>query len=384
MTVNFNTTISLTKSSSVIIRRIYSLFAFIMNCICLALLLSGFIPFYGRSMTALNAVNCFFEIFDIALQYFWYVAFCVAFSVFYVIICVMMIRRIFISLIAIKGWLCSNFDSVDTREKSDYVVEAFNLSLLQFLMLYVFSSMVSSFYVDSLSAVVVILLVVANAAVNALRNVYVKRNIVEALAVGLGYGFVIYSLFLYAFNISTLQIADFFHAFVVLFSLPLLDMSFSLILEFLFTQFVAPVIHFCALLSIVRIYASVNEKDSYKIDKAKHLLIRNIIYVGCALFMVGLANDYKNILDYFDLVKVHLDIIALTVMIYVCIKNTRESIADVGYFDPPPRENALDDKHLFAPELLKEESYKSQQDSVEKEQSTEEEQENQEMHPSVS
>lgn len=366
--MNFKTTISLTKRSSVNIRRIYSLIAFLMNCACLALFLVGFIPFYGRNMNAINAVNCFFEIFDIAIQYFWYVAFCVLFSVFYVIIGVMMIRRAAISFIVIKGWLFSKLDNVDAREKSDYAVDSFNSSLLQLLMLYVFSNIVSSFYVDLASSLIITVLIIANAVVNALRYVYIKRNIAEALSVALGYAFVLYALFLYAFNISTLQIADFFHSFVVFFSLPLFDMSFSFILELIFTQFVAPVIHFCALLSMVNIYASINNKDSYKVSKAKNLLIRNMVYVGCALFMVGMANDYKNILNYFDLAKVHLDIIALTVMIYVGIKNTRESISDVGYFDPPPIADGLAGKLNLAPELLKKEAEQAQAAFVPEEQ----------------
>ena len=345
------TTISLTKFSAVTIRRIYSSLAFILNCVCLGLLLFGFVPFYGRSMGAIDAVNCVFEIFDISLQHFWYVATCVLFAIFYVLIIIKVIKSILTSFSVMKTWLLSNFDSMETREKSDYVVSSSNSSLILLLMLYVFSNFVRSFKLTGRANAVIIVLIVANAIINALKLVYEKRNITEALSISIGCCLVLYALTVYAFSLSTLQIASFFHSFPVFFKLPLTDVPFSIVMELILTLFFAPIIHFLAIRSMFALYSSINVKSSYNGEKSKKLMIRNIVYVVCALIVVGYANDYKNLMDYFELINNHIDILALSVMVYVSMRNTDETIADVGYFDPPPAHDESTSKRLLAPEI---------------------------------
>ena len=345
------TTISLTRFSAVTIRRIYSTLAFVLNCVCLGLLLFGFVPFYGRSMSAIDAVNCVFEIFDISLQHFWYVASAVLFAIFYVVILIKMAKSVFTSFSVMKTWLLSNFDSMETREKSEYVVSASNSSLVLLLMLYVFSSFARAFNMTARANTVIILLIVANAIINALRLVYTKRNIIEALSISIGCCLVLYALTVYAFSLSTLQITSFFHSFPVFFKLPLTDISFSIVLELILTLFFAPIIHFFAIRSMFALYSSINVKSSYNGEKAKKLMIRNIVYVVCALFIAGYANDYKNLMDYAELIKLHIDILALSVMVFVSMSNTDETIADVGYFDPPPAHDESTSKRLLAPEI---------------------------------
>ena len=92
-------------SSFCFARRVLALLAFISEFLLLYLLLSGFIPFYGRNMTLISSFNSLFEFLNIGRRSFIFCISSTIFSAAYIAVIVRIVLYIIDSLRFMKKWL---------------------------------------------------------------------------------------------------------------------------------------------------------------------------------------------------------------------------------------------------------------------------------------
>ena len=329
-----NKIVSFPQKQFILIRRIISFVAFAIPSVCLCLCLMGFVPFWGRDMGAVAAVNNVFEFINLGKKSFTYCACCITFAVMYVITVIKLLITVISGLITIKQWLVSSVDSQTSRKSTKKLVDKASSSLWWFFLLYILSNLMSEFTIPNTSLAVIVALIVFSVLMNLARDILFKGDLFNSLIKALNNGIILSSMFIFTFLSTNVQLPDLFKSFGSFFSALNAPESTAssgvFLILMLVQQILIPIFNLIMVLSIIRLNAKINNYEFEGKDSVKGILIRNIVFLCIILVGLGYTHRYANMLDYVELIYKNIFFVLMTALIYITALNEVELPGDIA------------------------------------------------------
>lgn len=324
-------TIKLSSSTVVLMRRISSLVSVISSVACVLMLLFGFVPLYNQGASVVAVLSNVFAIFDIFTKSFWPCLCKIVFTLVYVIIAIRMIKDTISSIKSYRKWFVERHDLAYGRERATFCIKTFNMNLLYIICMLVFSSFASSYELSSGKNAVIIVLLIINFIVNAARLLYLKRNIVEALAAPAAVSLMMYSIVAFNFGVSRFEVYELFNSVGNLFKLLSSTEFMGFLINIVTTQILVPIFHLVTLISLIIIcesacnYIFMNETV---VKKSKAFAIRNFTFICIILVLKGFMNEYREFDKYIELVMGEMMYILVSAFVWVSSYSTVVSSLD--------------------------------------------------------
>ena len=325
--------IVLDKKQFLSARKIISIAAFAAICLCFLFLLFGFIPFRGRNLALIAAINQAFEFIYLGTKPFWYCCSCVTFAGLYIFMFVRCTISIIGSLKRIKLWLLSDEDSKKTRAATRYVIASANMIIGILFCIFAASYVMSDFSLSAGTIFGLIVLVLLQALINAASNLLFTQNLSDSVISALSNALILASIVLLATMSPSVQLLDSFGSILPFFNTLGTDsMVDRLAFQMLAQKILMPIFYFCFLASLMRLYFHVNEDDVNGFSFMRTTIIRNSILLGILMVLIGYANQYDQLGDYLAILFSHLIFILISGLVCVCAINTKQDASEISYF----------------------------------------------------
>ena len=85
----------------------------------------------------------------------------------------------------------------------------------------------------------------------------------------------------------------------------------------------------------MRLYFHINEEDRPNYSFMRTTIIRNSILLGILMVLVGYANQYDQLTDYFSIFTSHIIFVFMSALICICSINTHQEAKPIPYFQEP-------------------------------------------------
>ena len=310
--------ISLSKSKFVLLRRIITSLSFASVCIGFVLLLAGFIPFRGRDLTAIAAINNILEFVYIGKKDFFVCAFTIITSIIYMVFAVKNIISIVTFLTKIKQWLISDEDSYTNRETMQKLVTIANSSLWCLFFLYVFSFTVDNFIFSGFAIVVLAALALLVTVINFLLNMTLKADLLDSAITSIGRLILFAAPFVFVSTCLSFQLTEIFRSLGYTFTALTVDGVDEEQLWLAFArQSVFPVFYFFALIHFFN--ASKEAANNfYRKGMIYGGLIRHLVFLAIMMAIIGFIGGYSTLPDYIDLLFDHVSLILVSLTVFCC------------------------------------------------------------------
>ena len=322
--------IDLSDDKFALIKKVMSMVAFVAVCLSLIFVLIGLVPFRGRSMNVIMAANNLLEFVNIGRTSFLYTASCVVFSVFYFYVVVRILIDIIICIKNFKKWF-SDSDDKNMRIVSRVLTFKANICVSRFLMLFAISYVISAYSFNLISLLGIAVLVLCAVAVNVAKGLIYKGELVDTFVVSLNkLVFMIAPLLLLV--LARVQIVDAVNSGISLL-MNLGSDTFSM--EFMGQMFadsvLKPFFFFIAWIFLMVFNKQVSEGDFSGESSGRVLLIFGIVFLVAYVVIMGWANQYTDILKYFELIFGNAVFIATVAAVYLASWGCDSNLNDLPY-----------------------------------------------------
>ncbi len=345
MTLTDNVTLS--KKQFVLFNKIVSILSFLSICVGFVLLLVGFIPFKGRDLSAIVAVNNGFEFIYIGRKDFWLCVTCVIVAIVYICFAVKNIISIIAYVSKINVWLLSKEDSNETRKLTKKMVRAANLSLRRFLILYVISYLVDEFIPTGMNILVIAGLIVLITAINCMSRLMFKGSITDSALEAANQSL------LFAAPVIFIAMCPYFGVHNIINTIGFAVKSFTMNAAngeqlglVLAHQILFPIFY---MIVLAHTFTVCKKALSEKFDEKTVIagLITNLVFLGIIMAVIGFINKYSNVIDYFGILLDNVHLLIVSLMVYFGSTSAVSKRSDIPIFpeDPPaeqPDESAED------------------------------------------
>jgi len=329
MTKNIN----LKENVFILLRKILAGVALASSCLCLCLLLSGFVTFWGRNMNLMSAVNGLFEIMKIGKKQWLFCLGSVSFSVLYIVAIVKIVIGIVSGFVHLKVWLLSPLDDKDTRTATRNTVYYANTSLWWLLFLCIFSYMFYNYQLRGLPLLGIILFILLNICMNFTKDVLFKSEIEPCAINAINNGIILISMIAFTFLSTNLQVGEFFDIFSIFSSnAPTTQTSDTVAFQLLTKNVLIPLFNLIMLCSLISWNAKINSFNFEGKTVARGLLIRNSVFLGIIIVCLGFTNRYTNFTEYVGIISKNMLFILITAVMYITAINQVKLPTDIGYY----------------------------------------------------
>ena len=330
MTKTIEKRIELSDDKFALIKKIMSIVAFAAICLSLIFILIGLVPFRGRSMNVILSANNLLEFVNIGRNSFLYTASCVVFSVFYFYVAVRILIDIIICLKNIKKWF-SDADDKNLRIVSRVLTFKANSCVSRVLMLFAISYVISAYNFNVISLLGIALLVLCAVAVNIAKGLLYKGELVDTLVVSLNkLVFMIAPLLLLA--LTRVQIVDAANSGInLLMNLGNDTFSGAFMGQMFADSVMKPIFFFIAWILLTVFNKQVSEGDFNGESSGRALLILGIVFLVAYIVIMGWANQYTDVLKYFELIFGNAVFIATVAAVYLASWGCDSNLNDLPY-----------------------------------------------------
>ncbi|MBQ9807037.1 MAG: hypothetical protein IJW49_11120 [Clostridia bacterium] len=313
------------EKAAVIFRKIITITAPMMIFLLLVLQFLGFIPFKGRSLSLIPAINNIFEFTNYGKASFINCTVSILFSIIYFYIAV---KSLIALVFCIKriGWNMKMKHNIsEACYVTEQIVRTVNFALLRFLLLYVFSHVLYPFSINLRTASAIALLILGCTLMGVGNNLIQRNTLCNSIVSACNLSLLLTAFLLFGVTNQNLQLLELIHFCEHLFKM--IDMNVSTAYfncQIVCQLIILPIIHFVMLLSILLIYRKINKNTFNNSKFINYLLIRNAIFLGIVMILTGYVNSYTDIADYLHIIYQNLPFVLMTALLPLTILNRSE------------------------------------------------------------
>lgn len=312
------------------LRRVLCCVSLAVSCICLCLLLSGFIPFSGRSTNIWTVISLAFQFVYMGTKPFWYCVASILFAALYVIIAIKIIISIIKGLKGIKRWLISNVDDSITRIAAKSTIDFACTNILLLLLLCVASYAIKSFMVCGTLLAIIIALIITSVIIKVFKGILFKGELIVNIMSAVNEGMILAMMIMFAVFSTNVQVLEVFKAVKTAFmAATSQDVSGTFVFQLLINQVFVPIINIIMLISFVSLNIKINDYEYRGKDNTNGILIRNAIFIGIILVAVGYVNRYTDVSDYIEIIRQNIVLILFTATTFLIGLNFGKKAPDI-------------------------------------------------------
>ena len=324
--------IELSCDRFILCRRILSMVAFGVTCLCLMLTFFGFVPLFGKSMNLIAAATGVFEVLNLGKGAFWSRVASVTFSVVYIVVAVKMITYIISALKHMKVWFFDRSDGKTTRDKAVFLRYYARKSVHMLLTLYVLSYVFSKFRMGVLSAMVLVILILLEFAINAAYQLVFSSDVKTGIINAANSSIVLIALLAFTFLSANVQVIDILKSIAGAGSaLAIEGVGGEILLHMLLSQILMPLFNILMIVSLIRIHANRLDGCFDEQARATKILIRNIVFVCIMVIGLGYAHQLS-VWEYFGLLYKNSAFILTSAVVYINLMNKTVYLEEVPYY----------------------------------------------------
>lgn len=306
--------------SLVVARRIISALSLVVPCICIYLLLSGFISFWGRDLNIVAAFNGLFEVFAIGRRSLLYCVSSTAVSVVYSLAIAKIVIAVISILKDIKGWLIAADDTQISRRAAKQAIFHSNSSLWWLFVTFSVSHALNAVSIRGTFLIVFVALILFNAILSAVKNLLFYEQTSSGIIKSINYGMILIALLLFSYFVVDTQISAVWEGF------SLMTLGSKYLPQIIVQNILQPVFGLITIFSLLYLSYEANRGDFYDSNyyanqAAKRLLIHNAVFLCISVLFLGFINRYMDIKDYLQLAYQNIVLVLVTGLIGVITIN---------------------------------------------------------------
>lgn len=333
--------LNLNKEKFLKLRKVATLFSFGVVCLVFLLLFFGAIPFKAHSLSVFSVFDYLLEIVGFGRAPFLYVISNVGIALLYIYTLVRSLIDIIRMVKSKKLWLSSVDDNFDTRTEACVVMYYAIRNVERYLFLFMLSFAISSFSIGVISVLALFLLFASAFAVNAVKYLLIKGEVIESAIVSFNKVLILLSALLLVV-LADIQLIDFFNSLLNTVSLfAKSGASFEIKLQLLAENVIKPFVLILSWLLVLRLNRKLTDCDIQNNKFPKRILIINAVSLGVVLVMLGWSHEYTNVGDYLGIVMDNISTVFIVAIVYMASMNAIYKEDDIPYFKDPEPETPI-------------------------------------------